>query len=54
MKKSSKKMELKKRSISELNARQLNGGLPPTSSLISVLCPTRIYIGEDICWIAQK
>ncbi|MGH1387070.1 hypothetical protein [Kordia sp.] len=49
MKKSSKKMELKKRSISELNAKEVNGGL-----FISILCPTRIYIGEDLCWVAQK
>ncbi|WP_298509718.1 hypothetical protein [uncultured Kordia sp.] len=54
MKKSMRKMQLKKRSISELNARQVNGGLPPTTSLISAFCPTRIYVGEDLCLTMQQ
>lgn len=54
MKKSSKKMELKKRSISKLNAKAVNGGLPPTTSLISVFCPTMIYVGEDLCLFRQE
>ncbi|MEM6719827.1 MAG: hypothetical protein AAF611_10950 [Bacteroidota bacterium] len=52
MKKSSKKMQLKKRSISELNAKQVTGGAitTTTTTLISIFCPSMIYVGEDICW----
>ncbi len=50
MKKSISKMQLKKRSISKLNTTQVNGGLPPTTSLISAFCPTRFYYGEDLCF----
>mgnify|MGYP000226998985 CR=1 FL=1 len=49
MKKSVKKMQLKKRSISVLNAHEVKGGLT-TTSIISVLCVTKIHIGEDICF----
>lgn len=54
MKKSVKKMQLKKRSISTLNANVVKGGLPGTTTFISVVCPTRIYIGEDICFTQQQ
>lgn len=56
MKKSIKKMHLKKRSISRLNAKQATGGVAPTTTvtLITMFCPTMIYVGEDICWIAEK
>ena len=54
MKRNVKKMQLKKRSISKLNAKEVTGGIPPTTSLVSVLCPTRIYYGEDLCFTAQK
>lgn len=50
MKKSIKKMQLKKRSISELNSNIVNGGIPPTGFLISVFCRTAIPLGEDICF----
>jgi len=50
MKKSVKKMQLKKRSISTLNANVVKGGLPETTTFISAICPTKIYIGEDICF----
>ncbi|WP_430411141.1 hypothetical protein [Kordia sp.] len=49
MKKSVKKMQLKKRSISVLNAHEVKGGLT-TTSIISVLCVTKIHVGEDICF----
>lgn len=54
MKKSVKKMQLKKRSISTLNANVVKGGLPGTTTLISVLCVTKIHIGEDICFTQQQ
>lgn len=54
MKKSVKKMQLKKRSISTLNANVVKGGLPTTTSFISLMCPTKIYIGEDLCFTQQQ
>lgn len=54
MKKSVKKMQLKKRSISVLNANAVNGGAMTTTSLVSVFCKTRIPIGEDICFTEQQ
>lgn len=48
MKKSIKKFELKKSTVSKLD--KVQGGAFPTTSFITVLCPTRIYIGEDLCW----
>ena len=52
MKKSIKKMQLKKHSISNLNAKQATGGAitTTTTTIISLLCPTMIYVGEDLCW----
>ena len=50
MKKSVKKMQLKKRSISVLNAHVVKGGIIPTTSFISVFCRTAIPLGEDICF----
>ena len=53
MKKNIKKIQLKKRSISKLNAKQATGGLPPTTiatTVVSILCLTAIYAGEDLCW----
>ncbi|MEM6719826.1 MAG: hypothetical protein AAF611_10945 [Bacteroidota bacterium] len=57
MKKSSKKMQLKKRSISRLNAKQATGGVGPISTvntIISILCLTAIYAGEDLCLSVQE
>lgn len=48
MKKSVQKMQLKKRSISALNANEVKGGII-TTSLISVTCKSFIYDGEDNC-----
>ncbi|WP_162200399.1 hypothetical protein [Kordia jejudonensis] len=50
MKKSVKKMQLKKRSISTLNASAVKGGTVGTTTIVSVLCATKIYVGEDICF----
>lgn len=49
-------MQLQKRSISKLNAKQTTGGVATTTTvtLITAFCPTMIYIGEDLCWIAEK
>ncbi|QHI37648.1 hypothetical protein IMCC3317_30290 [Kordia antarctica] len=54
MKKSLKKMQLKKHSISVLNADAAKGGLIPTTSFASVLCKSAIYIGEDLCFTDQQ
>ncbi len=54
MKKSVKKMELKKRSISTLNAKGVTGGLPSTTSVVSVICATKFYYGEDLCFTAAQ
>lgn len=54
MKKNEKKIRLKKRAISNLTAKQIQGGAFPTTSLISVFCPTQIYAGEDLCIIPKK
>jgi hypothetical protein len=51
MKKSVKKMQLKKQSISVLNAHAVKGGLMiPVTSFMSLLCRSNIYLGEDICY----
>jgi len=48
MKKSIKKFELKKSTVSKLD--QVQGGAGPIIvSLMTAFCPTRIYVGEDIC-----
>jgi len=47
MKKSIKKMQLKKRSISKLNAKEITGGI--SSIRPSFLCESAIYNGEDNC-----
>lgn len=52
MKRNVKKMELKKRAISQLNTNEIKGGwttLGPTA----ILCPTT-PIGEDICLTQKK
>lgn len=47
MKKSVKKMQLKKRSISVLNASEVKGGIVSIGP--SFLCQSVIYDGEDNC-----
>lgn len=47
MKKSVKKMQLKKHSISVLNAKEVTGGI--ISIQPSFLCMSAIYNGEDNC-----
>jgi len=54
MKKSSKKMQLQKRSISKLNAKTVTGGAVTTTTIVTVFCPSMIYIGEDLCWSPQE
>ena len=54
MKKNVKKMQLKKHSISVLNANAVNGGVLTTTSLISVFCRTAIPLGEDICFTDRQ
>jgi hypothetical protein len=51
MKKSIKKIQLKKRSISALNTSAVKGGIMtlPITSFISLLCMSAIYQGEDYC-----
>ncbi|MGH1387071.1 hypothetical protein [Kordia sp.] len=51
MKKSLKKIQLKKRSISALNVKEVKGGTIPITPFITVgECKTMIYIEEDICF----
>jgi len=53
MKKNLKKMQLKKRSISTLNAHELTGGTPTTTigttSLLTIAAKSFIHQGEDNC-----
>ncbi len=51
MKKSSKKIQLKKHSISALNAYAAKGGTIPITPVLTVgECKTKIYVEEDICF----
>ncbi|AXG68762.1 hypothetical protein KORDIASMS9_00978 [Kordia sp. SMS9] len=53
MKKSSKKIQLKKRSISTLNAHELKGGITSTTvgttSLLTITAKSFMQDGEDNC-----
>lgn len=53
MKKSLKKMQLKKRSISTLNASEVKGGIT-TTTLVSITCKSFIHQGEDNCVSNQR
>ncbi|WP_156168364.1 hypothetical protein [Kordia zhangzhouensis] len=53
MKKSSKKISLKKHSISLLQTNKVKGGTG-TTSLITVTCRSFIYNGEDNCVSNQQ
>lgn len=50
MKKSLKKIQLKKRSISALNVKEVKGGTIPITPFITAVCKTKIYVEEDICF----
>ncbi|MFK7747063.1 MAG: hypothetical protein AB8B65_01600 [Kordia sp.] len=55
MKKNLKKMQLKKRSISTLNASEVKGGITTTiSTIITVTCKSFIHQGEDNCVSNQR
>jgi hypothetical protein len=54
MKKSLKKMQLKKHSISVLNANAAKGGLLPITFLRSVFCDSIIYVDEDLCFTEHQ
>ena len=54
MRKSLKKMQLKKRSISTLNATEVKGGVTTTTSVITITCKSFIYQGEDNCVSNQR
>lgn len=54
MKKSSKKIQLKKRSISTLNAHNVKGGIGTTTtvgttSLLTITAKSFMQGGEDVC-----
>lgn len=53
MKKSSKKIQLKKRSISTLNAHNVKGGIATTTigttSLLTITAKSFMQGGEDVC-----
>jgi hypothetical protein len=46
-----KKLSLSKHTLQNMQRYSLTGvkGGAPTTSLITVFCPTRIIIGEDLC-----